>query len=121
MGMTAKEYAQRWRHSDPLRYLLQYAKKRAKQQELEFSVSKEDFAADLPTHCPVLGCELTYSSSVQAFNSASLDRVDPCKGYVPGNVVIVCWRVNKLKGDASLDELSKIVAYMRGHLTTSGA
>lgn len=121
MALTSKEYSQRWRHADPLRYLLQYAKKRAKQQELKFSITKQHFSVDLPTHCPVLGCELTYSSAVQVYNSASLDRIDTSMGYVPGNVMIVCWRVNKLKGDASLQELSKIVAYMESHQANSAA
>lgn len=121
MAFTSKEYSQRWRHADPLRYLLQYAKKRAKQQGFAFEVTKEHFAQELPTHCPVLGCALTYESAKQANNSASLDRVDPTKGYIAGNVVIVCWRVNKLKGDASLDELSKIVSYMTAHASNSKA
>jgi len=31
---------------------------------------------------------------------------------VKGNVAIISWRANKIKGDASLEELKSIVSYM---------
>jgi hypothetical protein len=37
------------------------------------------------------------NSSVLETN-ASIDRIDSNKGYVPGNVQWVCWRVNRMKG-----------------------
>lgn len=33
--------------------------------------------------------------------NASIDRVDPSKGYTPGNMVLCCWFVNKMKSNAS--------------------
>lgn len=37
---------------------------------------------------------------------AQLDRIVPCKGYIPGNVVWATKAFNNLKNDASLDDLS---------------
>jgi hypothetical protein len=34
-------------------------------------------------------------------------------GYVPGNVFVICWRANFLKSNASLDELEKIMKYVK--------
>ena len=38
----------------------------------------------------------------------SLDRIEPKKGYVRGNILIVCDIVNRLKSDATLEDLKKI-------------
>ena len=38
-----------------------------------------------PTHCPILGIELIKGGTgVQTFNSPSIDRIDPNKGYIKG-------------------------------------
>jgi hypothetical protein len=44
-------------------------------------------------------------------NSPSLDRIDNSKGYIEGNVIVVSWRANNLKRDASIQELQKIVEF----------
>ena len=64
------------------------------------------------THCPLLGIELTYTNYKQQRtpdNYATLDRVDSTKGYTLGNVQILSFRANTLKGDATLEELKQIV------------
>jgi hypothetical protein len=37
--------------------------------------------------------------------SSSLDRVDLSKGYIPGNIQVMSSKANKMKNDASPDEL----------------
>jgi hypothetical protein len=44
-------------------------------------------------------------------SSPSLDRIVPSLGYVPGNVVVVSWKVNRIKCDASVDDLRKIADF----------
>lgn len=72
-------------------------------------------AADLepvPTKCPVLGIPIEYAArGVNNPNAASVDRVDNAKGYEPGNVIIVSFRANELKRDATLSELKAIAAF----------
>ena len=44
--------------------------------------------------------------------AASLDRIDSSEGYVAGNVRVVSWRYNMMKGphsDADLYEMCKII------------
>ncbi|MDA7477173.1 hypothetical protein N8992_05430 [Candidatus Pelagibacter ubique] len=43
--------------------------------------------------------------------SPSLDRIVPKKGYIPGNLVIVSDIVNRLKSDASLEDMEKILKF----------
>jgi hypothetical protein len=71
-----------------------------------------------PTHCPVLGIELDYTTLMGGRvvgNPAnpSLDRFDNTKGYVPGNVFVVSFRANALKNNATADELEAVARYAR--------
>ena len=90
--------------------LLNGAKRRAAIRGIEFTVTVDDIT--WPTHCPVLGCELSYSGGKRD-NAASLDRRDNNKGYVPGNVYVISGRANRIKSDASLEELLKIAQYLQ--------
>lgn len=85
----------------------------AKKMGIEFDITLEDLG-EPPTHCPVLGIELQYKGGKRnAPNLASIDRIDSSKGYVKGNVAIVSYRANTLKRDATLQELEKLVEYLR--------
>jgi len=75
-------------------------------------LSVEYYQSLYVTHCPLLGVELTYENCGQKAapnNYATLDRIDPTKGYVMGNVQIVSFRANTLKNSATLEELKTIV------------
>lgn len=45
-------------------------------------------------------------------HKAELDRLVPSKGYIKGNVRWISSRAKRLKSDASIDELKKILKYM---------
>lgn len=45
-------------------------------------------------------------------DSPSMDRVVGSKGYVRGNVALLCWRCNNLKRDATSGELRQIASWM---------
>ena len=45
-------------------------------------------------------------------NSPSLDRIDNSKSYVKGNVKVISYKANILKGNGSIEELSAVVRYM---------
>jgi hypothetical protein len=65
------------------------------------------------THCPMLGIELDYFAETRQENSPSFDRINNSLGYVKGNVQIISLRANRIKSDASLEELEKIVKYLQ--------
>lgn len=90
-------------------------KHRAKKNDIPFDLSYEDI--EIPTHCPVLGIPLLFVPSklrVPSDNSPSLDRLDPSKGYVKGNVCVMSYRANMLKNNATAAELERIARWMRG-------
>lgn len=101
----------RWRKNNPMRNLLVQAKHRAKVANIPFDLEPEDL--ECPTHCPVLGIKLIYGSTRHDNNSASMDRLIPKKGYVKGNVIIISYRANRIKCDASLKELKKVYEFYK--------
>ena len=87
------------------------AQNRARERRIAFTIKISDVV--VPTHCPVLGIELKIAIGVACGqpNSPSLDRIDNKYGYIPGNVVVMSNRANKLKGDATAEELRKVAAW----------
>ena len=39
------------------------------------------------------------------------DRIDPKKGYVKGNIIVVSMRANRIKTDATVDEIRKVADF----------
>ena len=102
------------RAANPAKYLVKKAKTRAIQKGVPFAIDESDVY--VPEYCPVLGCRLEPAKGNTAFNSPSLDRTSPPLGYVPGNVVVMSYRANWLKGAASLEELVLLGEYARATL-----
>lgn len=48
-----------------------------------------------------------------SLEKASLDRIDPAKGYVKGNVEFVCQGINFAKNDYSKEEVLRFVEHIR--------
>ena len=99
---------------NPARALLVNARARAKQRGVAFDLTLEDVS--IPDVCPVLGLEIRKGvpgASGGSDNSPSLDRIRPELGYVPGNVVVVSHRANRIKQDATADELELVARWLR--------
>ena len=47
------------------------------------------------------------------FSSPSMDRIDPKKGYVEGNVVWISNKANTIKSDSTVKELEKILSWYK--------
>lgn len=78
---------------------------RARAAKIPFNLAPKHIP--LPTTCPILNILLDYTAvGVRlAADSPSIDRIDNTRGYEPGNVQVISHRANKLKNDATLDEL----------------
>lgn len=103
-----------WHRDNPKRSYLLAAKKRAREQGVPFDLEESDIV--FPDVCPVLGIPVfllrTDGPRKRTDNTPSLDRVIPSLGYVKGNVHVISWRANRLKNDATMDELRKLLNYM---------
>ena len=107
-------YARKKRKNDPIVPMINDARKRAKRKGIDFDLSRDDLV--VPPICPVLGIELFVAGGKRTANSPSLDRIDNARGYTKDNVRIISFRANALKNDATVDELEKIVDYMKENL-----
>lgn len=85
------------------------ARKRAASLGLPFDIEPEDIK--VPSECPILGIPL---DSRDRNHAPSLDRVFPFLGYVVTNIRVISFRANRLKGDASPEELRAILSYIEG-------
>src|SRR5947209_8526341 len=98
-------YLRRRRHEMPEKPLWERARKRAKDRGLAFSLPKNSIR--VPRTCPALGVPIRLAGRRSA-SSPSLDRIIPERGYVSGNVRVICDRANRLKGNRNLHELRKL-------------
>lgn len=92
-----------YRNSSREKKILNRAKSRATKRGIPFSINENDIT--VPDVCPVFGTPLD--------GDQSIDRFEPDKGYIPGNVNVISLRANVVKGNATLEELEAVVAWMK--------
>lgn len=118
--LIRKNYKQKWGHypeEASVREQDAYQAFREKFRRKKASNYKHEWAIDFgdltfPTHCPVLGIQLDYFTHERQENSVSFDRIDPTKGYIKGNVVVMSWRANRIKNDGTAEEHQKIADFL---------
>jgi hypothetical protein len=102
-----------------IRIMYRSAQKRAKNNNLPFTITEQDIV--IPKRCPIFNEIEFLDDSGNVKNnifanrnySPSLDRIDNNLGYVPGNIIVISDRANRLKSNASIDELEKIVKFYK--------
>lgn len=52
-------------------------------------------------------------------NVPTLDRIDSSKGYIKGNIQVICFKANRLKNNSTIEELKKIISYMELNQNTN--
>jgi len=120
-----KKYNRIWKRTDKgriwrKRYRGQYENKNcwfaslrfgAKKRNLEFTITIDDIV--IPEFCPILGIKLQRNKGMPKDNSISVDRIDNSKGYIKGNVYVISYKANRMKGSMTLEILEKLLEYMK--------
>jgi hypothetical protein len=83
--------------------LINSARQRARQFSIEFSISLTDF--EIPIVCPLRHVPFKTGRGQHTDDSPTLDRKDPRRGYVKGNVWVISHKANRLKGNFTPNEL----------------
>lgn len=120
----ARICARRMQYEQPARWVVRRVPVQAKKRGIECTISVEELERILePMVCAVTGVALSFSPydgdlATRHPWKPSFDRIDNAKGYVPGNVRLVCWAYNLAKGawgdDVPLTWAKALVAGMAG-------
>lgn len=108
--ITSRESRRRQRANDPALSMFAEARRRASRDGLEFSIQKSDIV--VTDKCPCCNVSMAVSKMNKSRNSPSLDRLDNNIGYVASNITVICWRCNKIKGDATASELHAVANWI---------
>jgi len=92
-------------HAKQEQYILRALRSKAKYRNLEFNLTIEDIV--LPKECPVFKTPLIFGRGTQKHspNAYSVDRIDSSKGYIKGNIQIISELANRMKQDATPEQL----------------
>lgn len=104
----AKEHYNRTRASNPKKIMLRNIQSRCIKRGIEFNLTVDDF--EIPEICPVLGIELKPFSNSD--NSPSIDRINPDKGYTKDNIQVMSTKANRMKTNASPEELKAFAEWV---------
>ncbi len=93
--------------------MLDNARQRARRNGIPFDLTLEDIPP-VPDLCPALGIKILCKSAGKGgtSNSPSFDRIVPELGYIPGNVVIISHKANRIKQDATAAEISAVASWL---------
>lgn len=98
------------------KYLIRGAKQRASMQNIPFDITYLDI--EIPEYCPLLGIKLQkhIGKNVGIQNdSPTIDKIIPNLGYVKGNVWVISAKANRMKSNATVEELELLVKNLKTH------
>jgi hypothetical protein len=115
---------QAYRERDPKRYWAWFAaaraRWRAKKYGLTYDLTPAYLLSIAPDDCPALGVRLAYPDGSRRGDqknllptAPSLDRIQPSKGYVIGNVQVISILANAIKTNATADQVLAVGAWMK--------
>jgi hypothetical protein len=113
---ATQRYRQKLNKTDAVKAIFQNmlwdSRKRAKKRGMEHTLTIEDLYSLYTNTCPINGVDLLWERGhgKPQENSPSLDRIDSTKGYTKDNVWLISYRMNRIKNDATIEELQMILS-----------
>lgn len=108
------------KNKDPLHIYLIAKKSECKQKGFDFDLDIEFLKSIWTDVCPIFGTPMKLGTGVRGdgYNS-HLDRIDPELGYVKSNVAWISGRANRIKYNATAEDLRAIANWMERATTRS--
>lgn len=88
--------------------LFEQIRQRCKKSKVLFTITPEDIV--IPKFCPVFKTKFDQKDT---YKRASVDRIDPNKGYTKENIRVISYRANWLKSNATLEEIEALYNFMK--------
>ena len=113
-----REKTKSWKLNNPKRYWagtsVKSARRRAKIKGIPFNLTIEYLLDIVTDRCPVFNTEFKFrGNKVARDESPSLDRIDPTKGYVEGNVVVISSKANNIKSAYKSTDIYKVAQWLQ--------
>lgn len=113
-----------WRRTHYFDYVYQQAKQRAVRDGLDFDLTAAYLCSLWVNECPITGVVLEQSGERSPWhigrsvppNRAALDRINPARGYVRGNVAFISTLANRIKSNGTAALHRRIADWMEGRL-----
>jgi hypothetical protein len=105
-----KKSSKEWNANNKDSLILKRLKERSIQKGLDFDLTVTDI--NVPLKCPVFGFDLQRNHKVPLFNSPSVDRIDPTKGYTKDNIQIISQLANAMKQNATPEQLLQFARWI---------
>lgn len=104
----------RWQAKFPEKYILSRTKAKCKKFSIPFDLKLEDIV--IPEFCPILGVKLLIGqesyTKTSKWNTASVDRINPLRGYTKENIQVISMRANMMKTDSTTEDLIKFANWI---------
>jgi hypothetical protein len=82
---------------------------KSKKRNIPFDLEVSDVV--IPEVCPVFGTKLKMNLGGAQDDSPSFDRINPVLGYVKGNVRVISNKANRIKSNATPEEIRMVYEY----------
>ena len=111
----AKQSFLKSKKANPENYLFSQAKSRARLKGHEFNIELSDIK--IPQRCPIMDEVLEWIPHGFHPYSPSIDRIDSSKGYIKGNVWVISSLANRMKWNATKEQL---LTFCQGVMSLEG-
>ena len=113
-----REKTKIWKEKNSNRYwagtAVKSARRRAKIKGIPFNLTIYYLLGIVTDRCPVFNTEFKFSGNKFARDeSPSLDRIDPTKGYVEGNVVVISSKANNIKSAYKSTDIYRVAKWLQ--------
>lgn len=109
----AADYKSKW-----FVYQARLKKAECKAKGIPYDLTPSYLESIWTDNCPVFGKPFVRFDKTNS-DSPALDRLVPSLGYTKGNVVYISARANRIKYDASVEELRQVLKFVEGATTIS--
>ena len=108
-----KKSQREWRRRNPFKFKCSSKRQDCLKRSIPFDLTPEYLESIWTGKCAILEVEVDILSHKDKLYAPQLDRVEPDKGYVEGNVVWLSRRANNIKGNATIEELAAVLKWMK--------
>ena len=89
------------------------AKERAKRKNVPFNITTAYVASIMGDNCPIFGEPFVlFGTKTGVDMTPNIDRIDPKKGYVEGNIAVISAKANRIKSSYQSKDLYKVAQWL---------